>query len=69
MELILIDVLKVAMCNTAKFGFEPIPSNYRASITATNTNPDNPGYLSKQFMYFHVGNGGIFLYRCEITPD
>lgn len=54
MELILIDVLKVAVCNTAKFGFEPIPSNYRASVAATNINADNPGYFSKQFMYFHV---------------
>lgn len=68
MELILIDALKVAVCNTAKFGFEPIPSNYWASIAATNTNPDNPWYLSKQLMYFHVGDSGIFLYRCKITP-
>lgn len=55
------------VCNTAKFGFEPIPSNYRASIAATNTNPDNRWYSSEQLMYFHVGDSSIFLW-CKITP-
>lgn len=43
----------VQNCNTAKFGIELIPSEYRVSITDINT---DTFYMVKQFIIFNKNN-------------
>jgi len=42
----------VGVGDTAKFGIDPIPSKYRASIADTDI---DTFYLEKQLIYFRVG--------------
>lgn len=42
-------IIGVGICDTAKLGIDPIPSKYRVSITDTDTS-----HLLKPLMYLHV---------------
>lgn len=50
--------IEVCVCVTGKFGTDPIPSEYRASIDDTNT---DTFYLHMQLMCFHAGETNINL--------